>query len=47
MSAKTISFCQGKGSLSHNNRTFKPKNVDSSKTKENITFVKIPIAEAY
>ena len=47
MSAKTISFCQGKGSLSHNNRTFMPKNVDSSKTKENITFVKIPIAEAY
>ena len=44
---KTISFCQGKGSLSHNNRTFKPENVDSSKTKENITFVKIPIAEAY
>ncbi len=47
MSAKTLSFCQGKGSLSHNNRTFKPKNVDSAKTKENITFVKIPIAEAY
>lgn len=46
MSAKTISFCQGKGSLSHNNRTFTSKNVDSSK-KENITFVKIPIAEAY
>lgn len=47
MSAKTLSFCQGKGSLSHNNRTFKPKNVDSAKTKENISFVKIPIAEAY
>lgn len=45
--SKTISFCQGKGSLSHNNRTFTPKNVDSSKTKENITFVKMPIAEAY
>lgn len=45
--SKTISFCQGKGSLSHNNRTFTPKNVDSSKTKENISFVKIPIAEAY
>ena len=47
MSAKTLSFCQGKGSLSHNNRTFTPKNVDSSKTHENITFVKMPIAEAY
>ena len=45
--SKTISFCQGKGSIAHNNRTFTPKNVDSSKTKENITFVKIPIAEAY
>lgn len=47
MSAKTISHCQGKGSLTHNNRTFKPKNVDSFRTKQNITFVKIPIAEAY
>ena len=45
--AKTISFCQGKGSLSHNNRTFTPKNVDPTKTKDNITFVKIPIDEAY
>ena len=47
MKAKTISHCQGKGSLAHNNRTFKPKNVDSSRTSRNITFVKIPIAEAY
>ena len=47
MKAKTISHCQGKGSLSHNNRTFKPKNVDSSRTPHNITFVKMPIAEAY
>ncbi|MBQ7981811.1 MAG: plasmid recombination protein [Oscillospiraceae bacterium] len=47
MMSKTLSFCQGKGSLSHNNRTFKPKNVDSSKTHENITFVKMPIAKAY
>ena len=45
--AKTISFCQGKGSLAHNNREFTPKNVDTTKTKDNITFVKIPIAEAY
>ncbi|MGN1341230.1 MAG: plasmid recombination protein [Oscillospiraceae bacterium] len=47
MKPKTISHCQGKGSLTHNNRTFKPKNVDSSRTNQNITFVKIPIAEAY
>lgn len=47
MIAKTISHCQGKGSLSHNNRTFKPKNVDSSRTPHNITFIKESIAEAY
>ncbi len=29
--AKSISHCQGKGSLAHNNRTFRPKNVDSSR----------------
>ncbi len=45
--AKTVSFCQGKGSLSHNNRTFRPKNVDSSKSCNNITFIKIPIEQAY
>lgn len=45
--SKTISFCQGKGSLAHNNRAFTPKNVDPTKTKDNITFVKIPIGEAY
>lgn len=47
MKAKTISHCQGKGSLSHNNRTFKPKNVDSNRSSQNVTFVKIPITEAY
>ena len=45
--AKTVSFCQGKGSLSHNNRTFRPKNVDSSKSCNNITFIKMPIEQAY
>lgn len=44
---KTLSHCQGKGSLSHNNRDFKPKNVDSGRTKNNVTFVKEPIGEAY
>lgn len=47
MKAKTISHCQGKGSLSHNNRTFKAKNVDSSRSSRNVIFVKIPITEAY
>lgn len=47
MKAKTISHCQGKGSLSHNNRTFKPKNVDSSRSSQNVTFVKMSITEAY
>jgi hypothetical protein len=45
--AKSISHCQGKGSLSHNNRDFKTKNVDSSRTDDNITFIKQTIAEAY
>jgi len=44
---KTLSHCQGKGSLSHNNRDFKPKNVDSGRTKNNVTFIKEPISEAY
>lgn len=47
MKAKTISHCQGKGSLSHNNRTFKSKNVDSSRSSQNVTFVKMSITEAY
>lgn len=44
---KSLSHCQGKGSLSHNNRIFKPKNVDSSRTPDNITFVQEPISAAY
>lgn len=45
--AKTISHCQGKGSLTHNNRKFSAKNVDSSRTADNIVFVEQPIADAY
>ena len=45
--SKSISHCQGKGSLSHNNRDFSSKNVDSNRTDDNITFIKQPIAEAY
>ena len=44
---KSISHCQGKGSLSHNNREFHPKNADISRTTDNITFVKEPISAAY
>lgn len=34
-------------SLNHNNREFRPKNADISRTPDNITFVKEPIAAAY
>lgn len=33
--------------MSHNNRDFKPKNVDSGRTKNNVTFVREPIGKAY
>ena len=44
---KRISFGQGKGSLTHNNREFTAQNVDPFRTPDNITFVCQPIAEAY
>lgn len=47
MSEKRISHCQGKGSLTHNNRKFNAKNVDDTRTKDNIIFVQQPIEEAY
>ena len=47
MSEKRISHCQGKGSLTHNNRKFNTKNVDDTRTKDNIVFVQQPIDEAY
>lgn len=47
MGTKTISFCQGKGSLSHNNRTFSTKNVDSTRTKDNVIFAQKSIEQAY
>ena len=46
MSEKRISHCQGKGSLTHNNRKFNAKNVDDTRTKDNIVFVQQPIEEA-
>lgn len=47
MSTKTISMCQGKGSLSHNNREFSAKNIDSSRTMDNIIFVQQDLGETY
>ncbi len=45
--AKTISHCQGKGSLTHNKRTFRAANVDTSRTKDNVVFDDQPIDKAY
>ncbi|WP_456113371.1 plasmid recombination protein [Ruminococcus sp.] len=47
MKEKSISFGQGHGSLTHNNREFMAANVDTLRTPENITFVCQPIGEAY
>ena len=47
MTEKRISHCQGKGSLTHNNRKFNAKNVDDTRTKDNIVFISQPIGEAY
>ena len=47
MSEKRLSHCQGKGSLTHNNRKFNAKNVDDTRTKNNIVFMQQPIEEAY
>ena len=47
LTEKRISHCQGKGSLTHNNRRFSAKNVDSLRTKDNVVFVSQPISEAY
>lgn len=47
MSTKTISMCQGKGSLSHNNRDFTAKNIDSSCTADNIVFVQQELGKVY
>ena len=47
MTEKRISHCQGKGSLTHNNRKFSAKNVDEARTKDNVVFVEQPIDVAY
>ena len=47
MSEKSISMCQGKGSLSHNNREFTASNIDKSRTADNIVFVCQDLGETY
>lgn len=47
MKGKSISFCQGKGSLTHNNREFIANNVDCTRIKNNITFIRQDLGEAY
>ena len=44
---KKLSHVQGKGSIAHNNRLFSPNNVDSTRTKDNITYVRKDIGAAY
>ena len=47
MAERRISHCKGKGSLNHNNRTHFYKNVDPSRTKDNICYVRENLSEAY
>lgn len=47
MKEKRISFCQGKGSLTHNNRLFIADNVDRNHIKDNITFIREDIGYVY
>ena len=47
MNTKTISMCQEKGSLSHNNREFSAKNIDPSRTADNIVFIQQDLGDAY
>jgi len=47
MKSKRISFGQGKGSITHNNRTFIANNVDINCIANNITFISKPIGEVY
>lgn len=44
---KTISFVKGKGSLRHNNREFIADNVDRTRTRDNVTYIRMSLEEAY
>ena len=43
----SISHCRGRGSLNHNNRVHSYKNVDESRTKDNIIYKQESLANAY
>lgn len=47
MKKLSVSFVKGKGSLRHNNREFIAENVDQNRTKDNITYIKQPLEDAY
>ncbi|MDE6424961.1 MAG: plasmid recombination protein [Ruminococcus sp.] len=47
MKYKRISFGQGKGSITHNNRNFIANNVDRNRITDNVTFIFRPIGEVY
>lgn len=44
---KTISFMNGEGSIGHNTRSFIAKNVDASRTKDNIVLINEDIKQVY
>lgn len=44
---RTISFMNGKGSIGHNTRSFIADNVDTSRTKNNITLIHEDIKQVY
>lgn len=47
MPKKTISFCQGKGNVNHNNRKFVTPNVDRERVSWDETFVQEKLEDAY
>ena len=47
MAKASISVCKGRGSMAHNNREFITENVDQSRTKDNITYKKETLEQAY
>lgn len=47
MEERTLSITIGGGDIRHNNRLFKPSNVDHSRTPDNITLIKENLQDAY
>lgn len=47
MEEQTLSITIGSGDIRHNNRLFRPSNVDHSRTPDNITLVREDIQDAY